>query len=321
MKRIHYQIVLFLLIGMAFSACEKTVAVRDTADHQLVLNGMPKPDSRPFVYFAQTRFFLDSSNNQSVGDALLTLTVNGTPMTPDSDSRCRFFFPCTLVEGDSIAVDVVVADGREAHAKTYVPFYPDVHNARAAYYASPSFNFHLVSLRLDDRAGINEYYSVVVHERDSGQRHNDWHDSIELIDTVYTAFFVVPDNPEVTSNDVCPYIPLGGYLYSRLMFMDRNIDGRQYDLNLFIMQTVDTNEIAPFKHEYIVDISSVTPAWWNYQISTASQNSMFSLFAEQGEVWGNVHGALGVFAGSASRSYWFCPDTIGPAPVPIPQRQ
>ena len=318
MKRIL--IVLSVLVITVFAACEKTVGIEDTADHQLVLNAVPTPDRRAFVYFAQTRFFLDSSNNQSAGDALLTLSVNNTPLTPDSVSRCRYFFPYTLREGDSLGIDVTTADGREVHARTYVPFYPDVHNAMAAYYASPSFNFHLVNLRLDDRAGVNEYYSIVVHERDSGLRYNEWYDSIELVDTVSTTFFMVPYNPEVTSNDVCPYIPLGGYLYSRIMFTDRNIDGQQYPLQLFIMQTVDTNEIAPFKHEYTIDIASITPARWKYLISAASQSSMTSFFAEQGEAWGNVEGALGVFAGSATRSYWFCPDTIGTTPVPIPRK-
>ncbi|MBQ8703976.1 MAG: DUF4249 family protein [Bacteroidales bacterium] len=306
-------------IVLLFSACEKMVDVEDGGAHELVLNGVPTPDRRAFVYFAQTRFFLDSSNNQPVAPDNIVLTVNGTPLTPDSVSRCRYFFPYTLREDDSLTIEIS-ARGREVQARTYVPRYPAVNDVTAAYFASPSFNFHVVNLRLDDRAGVKEYYNVMVTERDSGLRYNEWTDSLELVDTVHSTYFLVPYNPEVTSNDVCPFVPLGGYLYSRIMFLDRNIDGQQYPLQLFIMQTIDTNERAPFKHEYMIDVESITPARWNYILSAASQNSMFSFFAEQGETYGNVEGAVGVFAGSASRHYIFNPDTVGTTPVPVQRR-
>lgn len=305
-----------LVASLALTACEKVVNIGEPADHQLVLNGIPAAGKQAFVYFANTRFFLDSSNNQPVDGVNMTLTVNGIPMIPDSVVRCRYYFNHVWQENDSVSVDVD-AGGRAVHAATYVPLYPDVQNATAAFFASPSFNFHVVDFRLDDHAGMAENYSIVVQQRDSGMHYNVWYDSLELIDTVRTTFFLVPYNPEITSNDVCPYVPLGGYLYSTIMFLDRNIDGQQYPLSLYIMQTIDTNERPPFKHEYFVDISSVTPARWNYMLSAASQNSMFSYFAEQGQPYGNVEGALGVFGGSATRHYRFNPDTIGTMPVPL----
>lgn len=317
MKKIKYLLPLMAVSLLLFS-CEKTVDIDEPTDRQLVLNGVPSAGKRAFVYFANTRFFLDSTNNQPVDGASLTLTVNGVPMTPDSVSRCRYFFPYTIQEDDTLAIDIYQG-GRAIHAMTYVPRYPDVNNVTAAYFASPSFNFHLVNMRLDDRAGVPEYYNITVTERDSGLRYNEWVDSLELVDTLHETYFLIPNNPEVTSNDVCPYIPLGGYLYSRMMFLDRNIDGRQYPLSLFIMQTIDTNERPPFKHEYYIDIESVTPARWNYILSAASQGSMFSFFAEQGQAYGNVNGALGVFAGTASRHYRFCADTLTATPSAVQQ--
>ena len=306
-----------LVMALLFSACEKTIDIDAPADRQLVLNAVPSAGNRAFVYFAHTRFFLDSSNVQPVDGANLVLTVGGTPLVPDSVSRCRFFFPHILQEDDTLAIDITLPDGHTVHAATYVPRYPVVTAISAAEYASPSFNFHQVDFRLDDHAGVAEYYSIMVQERDSGLRYNVWGDSLELVDTLHSTFFVVPGQPEVTSNDVCPYIPLGGYLYSRLMFMDRNIDGRQYPMSVYIINTVDTNERPPFKHEYIVSVESVTPARWNYILSASSQNSMFSYFAEQGQAYSNVDGALGVFAGTAGRKYIFNPDTLSTTPTPI----
>lgn len=314
MKRIP---IIALLLMLLVTACEKMVEVDFPADRQLVLNAVPSAGHRAFVYFAHTRFFLDSSNNQPVDGTSVLLSVNGTLMTPDSISRCRYFFPYVLQENDSLTIDISTAGGHSVHAQTYVPRYPDVNNVTASYFASPSFNFHVVDLRLDDHAGVDEYYSIVITERDSGMRYDEWGDSLQLVDTVHSTFFLVPYNPEVTANDVCPYVPLGGYLYSRIMFLDRNINGQQYPLQLYIMQIVDTNERAPFKHEYTVTVESVTPARWNYTLSASSQNSMFSYFAEQGQAYGNVEGALGVFAGTAVRRYIFNPDTITTTPVPI----
>lgn len=316
MKRTLY--LLPLLAALALAACEKTVDIDAPADRELVVNAVPSAGQRAFVYFGHTRFFLDSSNYQPVDGASLILNVNGTPMTPDSESRCRYFFPHTLDEGDTLSLDITAPGGHDIHARTYVPHFPAVNGMSAATYASPSFNFYLLNFRLDDRQGVDEYYSVRITERDSGLRYNEWVDSIELVDTIQSAFFLVPNNPEITSNDVCPYVPLGGYLYSRLMFMDRNIDGRQYPAQLFIMHTVDTNERPPFKHEYTVTVESITPARWNYVLSASSQNSMFSYFAEQGQAFGNVEGALGVFAGTAIRRYVFNPDTLTTTPQPIP---
>lgn len=304
------------LIALAalFASCEKTLDIDDNAELEWVLNGIPSAGKQAFVYFANTRFFLDSSYNHPVDDATMTLTVNGTPMSPDSVFRCKYFFNYILQEDDSLSIDIVGGD-HHVHAETYVPLLPNISHFQASRFASNSFNFYTVDIQFNDHPQRKEYYSVLVSVRDSGMRYNEWADSLELVDTVRSTFFLVPYNPEITSNDVCPYVPLGGYLYSRIMFKDDLIDGQQDNLSLYIFNTVDTNERPPFKHEYFVQMESVTPARWNYIISSSQQAGSFSLFAEQGEVWSNVEGALGIFSGTAKREFVFDPDTL-PAATP-----
>ncbi|MBR1785101.1 MAG: DUF4249 domain-containing protein [Bacteroidales bacterium] len=309
MKR---QLLCIVAIALVAAGCEKTLDINDDGNHQLVLNAIPSADSMAFVYFAQTRFFLDSSNNHPVNGATLTLTVNGTPYTPSSANQCIYRFPYQLQEGDELEFDASVGD-RSVHAATYVPRFPDVQDVQSSYFASPSFNFAKVDFRLDDHASLDEYYNIVVTERDSGARYNQWTASIDTVDTVRTAYFLLPYNPEITSSEVNAYRPLAGYLYSRAMFTDKLIDGRQTPIQLFIIQTVDTNEIAPFKHEYFIDIESITPARWNYIVSAAQQGGGFDFFAEPGEVWGNIDGALGIFAGASRRHFAFDPDTLQPS--------
>lgn len=316
--------IVLLIMAVAFVACEKVLEIDEPANRQMVLNGVPAAGQRAFVNFAYTRFFLDPSNDHPIDGALLTLSVNGTAMTPDSVSHCNYFFPHTFAEDDTLSIDIF-AGGHTVHAETYVPLYPAIDNFRVQHFESPSFNFLLATFTLDDHADRDEYYNVVVQERDSGLRYNEWTATYDTVDTIAATYFLVPNNGAITSSDVCPFIPLGGYLYSRIMFLDRNIDGQNYPIELYIMQLVDTNELVDsvhtFKHEYYIDIESVTPARFRYMLSAASQNSMTSFFAEQGQAYTNVsidgHDGLGIFAGSARRSYRFDADTIGSTPVPV----
>ena len=302
---------LFLLVG-----CEKVLEIDEPTERQLVLNGVPQAGRQAFVHFAYTRFFLDDNIDQPVGDVSMTLTVNGAPMTCSQVSNSKYFFPYVLQEDDSLAIDIM-ADGHAVHAETYVPKYPKVEQFRAMPFASTSFNFVIASFNLDDHAGVDEYYNIIVQQRDSGARFDEWKGVLDTVDTLYRTYFMCPYNEDITASDVCAYLPLGGYLYSGLLFLDKRIGGRNYPVSLFIMQLVDTNEVAPFKHEYTVTVESVTPARFRYLISAGSQNSMFSYFAEQGQVYSNVDGALGIFAGSAKRKYTFSPDTMQFVPAPI----
>ena len=290
---------------LALTACEKVVDI-DESEPQLVLNGVPTADKRPFVYFANTRFFLDGSNNHPVDGASVTLTVNGVPYAPDSVANCKYFFPLILQAGDSLSVDAVCPAGA-VHAETYVPLMPDVSGFDIRNFSSPSFNFVRATFTLNDHAGVDEIYRVAVTVRDSGIRYNEWKAAYDTVDTVHNTYFIVQDQA-ITGNDVCPYIPLGGYLYSNLMFLDRNIAGQSHPTSVYILQLTDTNEVHPFLHEYYVDVQSVTPARFRYIISASQQNNMMSFFTEAGEVHGNVSGALGVFAGQASLRYTF--DTV-----------
>lgn len=309
MKTKH--IFLFLAaLPILLTSCEKVVDIDET-ESQLVLNGVPTADKRAFVYFANTRFFLDGSNDHPVNGAQLTLTVNGVPYTPDSVAHSKYFFAPILQAGDSLSIDITTPRG-PVHAETYVPLMPDVDNFNIRTYKSPTFNFVQASFNLNDHAGVDEIYRVNVTVRDSGLHYNAWTDAYDTIDTVRNTYFIVRDQA-ITADNVCPYLPLGGYLYSTLMFLDRNIDGQNHSTQINILQLTDTNEVHPYLHQYMVDVQSVTPARFNYIISSSQQNNMTSFFTEAGEVRGNVSGALGVFAGQASLRFTY--DTVTTTPA------
>lgn len=307
MKRSKILILTMMSLAMAFASCEKTLEVEEPAERELVLNAVPAAGRQAFVHFAHTRFFLDDNNDQPVDGADIVLSINGTPMLPCSTSHCKYFFNHILQEDDSLSIDIH-ADGRSVHAHTYVPLYPVVSNFQSLFAATETFNIVAATFTLSDHANRDEYYKIHVQVRDSGIRYNEWTTSYDTVDSVHSAMFTVPMRPEITSSEVAAYSPMGG----NLMFLDRKIDGQDYYIPLWIILLKDTNEVAPFKHEYTVDIESVTPARFMYLLSSGSQNSLTSFFAEQGRVYSNIDGALGIFAGSAKRRYTFALDTILP---------
>jgi len=310
MKQIS-NILAIVILTLSFGACEKVIDV-DPSGQQMVLNGVPSEGKRAFVNFSYTHFFLDTLNAQPIGGTNMTLTVNDVPYTPDSVGGCNYFFPYTLQADDQLEISVD-ADGHHLEASTYVPRPPQLNNLSVKYYESPSFNFYLANFKLADHPGYRDLYNIKIEVRDSGARYNEWTGMIDTIDTVGSTFFIVT-NRNITSPDVCPFIPLGGYLFSQLMFLDSHIDGDDVPVDLFIIKLVDTNEIAPFKHWYTISAETVVPDRWNYLMSVAQSSSMTSFFAEQGEPISNItmdgEKGLGIFAGNARYKYMFDPDTI-----------
>lgn len=308
---------IFLLMSVClFMGCEKVLEIEnDPSQAQLVLNAVPSVNKQAFVYFANTRFFLDTSNNQPVSDVSMTLTINGVPYsTPDSVVNCKYFFPYVYAEGDSLEIDVN-AGGRFVHAKTYVPYLPTISNLQLLNndYGS-TFRYYLADFDFQDHAGMEEYYSLALTVRDSGIRFNEWKQRFDTVDTVHVSYFMLRTNPEITGN-ASNTNPMLGYLYTRNLFRDSEIDGQSYHVSMRILHLIDTNEVQPFKHEYTVSLESVTPARYRYIIDVSRQNSSGGFFSEQGQVRGNVDGALGIFAGSARCKFSFWPDTLALAPT------
>ncbi len=329
MKHTTYTIIM-IAAALLLGGCEKVLDIDDSDGNGLmVLNGVPQAGKRAFLNFSSTAFFLDTVATHPVAGATVTLWRNGVPLYPDSVGRCNYFFPDTLRSGDQLRAVISTPKG-EVTAETYVPPVPKVKLNFLVAWASPTFNFITAIPQLSDNAGFDEYYQLPVTVRDSGMRHEVYSQRYRTIDTTSHTYFILNDNNDITSNDVSPNLPLGGYLYSSLMFTDRQIDGRtDYPINLFIPIYKDTNEVVndtqDFKHWYTITLESITPARMKYLISVARANSIGSYFAEQSQAYSNVTGAVGIFAGSAKWSHTFMTDTLlqfntPDIPIPMPSK-
>ncbi|MBQ9418277.1 MAG: DUF4249 domain-containing protein [Bacteroidales bacterium] len=316
------RLALAALAVLTAASCEKVIEI-DEADYppQLVLNGLPSAGQRAFVNFSYTHFFLDPNNAQPVGGAELRLTVGGTTYRPDSVDGCNYFFPYTCQPGDTLRMDIEAA-GTSVSAQTYIPPMPAIDGFTAHTFAGGSFRFYRTRFTLHDHGDVPEYYYLTVEVRDSGLRYNPYQHKVDTVDTISHNYFGFRGSgEEITSSDVTPFIPLGGYLYSQLLFTDKRIDGQDYPVELYILNLIDTNEINTetdtFRHWYTIRLESITPARWNYQLSVVRSQSMGSYFAEQARAWSNVSGGVGIFAGMAKQTFTFTPDTLMPFVPPL----
>ena len=297
----------FLLIPLLtfvlfFSSCEKVIEI-DPLDSpsQLVLNGVPSDEKPFFVYFANSHFFLDTSNNHPVSNVDMLLRVNGNEYRPTHADQCRYFFNYIPQEDDSLSIRVQAGD-RLVTSSTYVPRMPQISNLAAFINSDSTFNLLVVNFKVTDPANYPNYYRFGITQRDSGSIYIPYFDYSDTIDTTFNTFFFCFDKA-LTSPNAAATEALGGYLYTQLLTTDANIDGKTHNASIMVILLRDTNEIQPYIHQYSLSIECVTPDRYRYLQDIDEINSMMSLITEPPEVYSNVNGALGIFAGTAKRTF------------------
>ena len=295
-------IFLAALLSMALTACEKVIQVDPLdAPSQLVLNGVPSAEKQCFVYFANSHFFLDTSNNHPVDNVNMLLDVNGTQYRPTHVDRCRYYFDYVAQADDSLSIRVQAGD-RLVTSSTYVPRMPQISDPVAYIDSDSTFNLMVVNFTLTDPADYPNYYRFLITERDSGSIYIPYFDYSDTIDTTYNSIFFCLDKP-LTDHNAAATEALGGYLYTQLLTTDANIDGTAHNASILVILLRDTNEIQPYIHQYGLSVECVTPDRYRYLQNIDAISSMMSMITEPPEIYSNVNGALGIFAGNAKRTF------------------
>lgn len=293
---------LITILALTFSACEKVIQV-DPMDSpsELVLNGVPSAERDCFVYFANSHFFLDTSNDHPVDGVEMALTVNGNEYRPTRVDRCRYYFDYTAQADDSLSIRVQ-AGNRLVTSSTYVPRMPQISDPVAFINSDSTFNLLVVNFSLTDPADYPNYYRFLITERDSGAIYIPYFDYSDTIDTTFNSIFFCLDKA-LTNPNAAATEALGGYLYTQLLTTDANIDGTSHNASILVILLRDTNEIQPYIHQYGLSVECVTPDRYRYLQNIDAISSMMSMITEPPEVYSNVNGALGIFAGNAKRTF------------------
>ncbi len=315
MKR--YSLIAVIILFLA--SCEKVIPF-DTSisEHEMVLNAVPSVEKQLFVYFANTRFFLDSTNNQPLGGIDMVMSINGIDYRPTSVDRCRYFFDYTVQEEDSLAIRIQAGD-HTVTAHTTVPRMPRISQPLATTNDTGAFHLLLVNFNIDDYPDHKDYYCITLRQRDSGSRYRHYFERYDTIDTTYSTFFLCNDkaliDPFIATNlSVSGFSP-----FTQLLTTDDNFNGENHNTTLTLIRLTDTNEVVPYIHQYTLDVETVSPERYRYlqQISTAT--SPIQLITEPPAIYSNVNGALGIFAANARRTFPLI--TITGGTLPPPQEQ
>lgn len=300
MKR---HIFILALAFLLLASCEKVIDVDPNASTaKMVLNGIPSVDKNLFVYFAHSRFFLDTSNNHPAGQVDMVVNINGTEYRPIKDSNCLYFFDYTVREGDSLEIDVN-AEGKSVHAATRAPRMPQIELNAAFVNSDTAINLLMVNFTINDPGDYHNLYCFRISERDSGAYYHPYLEFYDTIDTVYSNMFFCYDESLTASNAAASEMMYGYPVYTQLLTSDANINGTSHNTTLFLMLPRDTNEIQPFIHQYSLSVECVSPDRYKYLKTVAAANNMMSLITEPPEVYSNINGALGIFSGTAKREF------------------
>jgi len=308
MKRFHishpsfplsvFRFPLTLLLAVLFASCEKVVEfdVEDT-ERQVVVNALPCADSTLFVNVTYSRFFLDNQPFAPVGNATISIDVNGVAYTAANRDGANYIFPYQAASGDTLTIHVAVPGHDEIVGGTRIPPLPAMDSLIAEIDTLQPITAGNISFNLDDPEGENYYY-IFILERDSGSRWNNWEEKWDTIDTVRHAYFNCL-NHEVTDPEVNSAEGFMDY-FSMLLFNDANIDGTSAKITLTLSMFKDTAE-HPLMRQYTLVVESLSKEAHQYIKEINAASGMSSYFAEPSQIYSNLSSGLGIFAGIARR--------------------
>ena len=312
----HLTSIILLFFTLSIVSCEKVIPF-DTSisESEMVLNGVPSAEKQLFVYFAHTLFFLDSTNNQPIQDVDMVVSINGVDYRPTSVDRCRYFFDYTLQEDDSLAIRIQTHD-HTVTSHTTIPRLPRISQPVAYTNDSGAFHLLIVNFNIEDYPDYKDYYCITLLQHDSGSRYSPYFDRFDTIDTTFATFFLCNDK-DLVDPAISSLMSIQGFSpFVRLLSPDDNIDGTVHNTTLTLIRLTDTNEVAPYLHEFTLDVETVSADRYRYLKNLDNATSLMQLITEPPAVYSNVDGALGIFAGNARRTFPLITFTEGTLPPP-----
>lgn len=294
---------IFLIIFslLLFVSCEKVIEF-DTSMSQSepVLNIVASAGKPLSVYFSNTHFFLDTSNNHPVSGAEVEVTINGQTYRPTSMHRCNYLFDYVMQPDDSLSIRITTPQ-RTITANSYVPRMPQISQPMAFIDSSTAFNVLVANFNITDHPNYRNLYCITINERDSGAYYHPFLEYLDTIDTVYTDYFFCLDQSLTGALDASQ--SMGMPLFNQLLTTDDLIDGTTHNTSLMMMLLRDTNEIQPFIHQYTLTVECITPEFFRYLKDVGTNSGMMSLITEPPAMYSNVNGALGIVGGTARQTF------------------
>lgn len=291
----------FLLLCLGLGSCEKVIDIDIDNQQLVVVNGAPSVGRELFVNISRAQYFLDTNSQHPVADVDLTLTVNGVDMSPCRVEGCNYFFDHIVQANDQISLSLNTPVTGKVTSSTVVPPKPPISDFEALLDTTGTFNLGLVTFRMDDFAGLREYYHITIAEHDSGVRYSPYREEYDTIDTVYNTQFFCATKP---LNDAAVDQSMMNF-FTNLLTTDSLIDGQGCEVSLILFMLVDTNEVEGFTHRYTLTVGSVSKERFRYLQDVVQTSSVASILSEAIPMYSNIVGskATGVFGGVAQQKF------------------
>ena len=312
--------IIMLCAVFALAGCEKVIDFDPgEVEPYVVMVSRPESDSLVNVYLTQSRFFLDNSfayydrdrdNRQTyITDATVTLWVAGNSYSgvlQQKGNKQYYQFGVRPQPGDSLYIEATVPghDGKVSSG-TRIPTLPD---------------FELVELsELPDDGGYKlrfklksgqarEYYSVSLQTWGEVSYYDSVTGSyITEIDSTgensHHYYFNVND-PIVNNMDVTTAFDGddGSFHGSEMLFSNELFSNGELEFTMEFDQGY-----RPYLETYVEDlpiylvVTKLTPELYKYKMTLRAQDNSDDLFGEPVQVFSNISGGIGIFAGSSQK--------------------
>lgn len=267
-----------LICCLSLTSCQKEIPFDiDDDGKKIVLNSFIGPNMESVVvYLSQSQSVISSTPIQVISNATVQLFKNGTNLgNMVSDGDGKFTLEHTPEAGATYRVEASAEGLDPVHAETRIPNEPVIASVSTAELFEQEFSFELV---LSDNGNQENYYQLLMVILDD-----------------------VGGNPSIISFSTnSPLLanqgnPFGGeedgkeYFYTGAFFTDDAFSGESISLDLSAFYTSSTTAI-----QYL----SCTEEYYLYKLTLENfYENNDNPFAQPVQIYSNIEGGLGIFAG------------------------
>lgn len=287
-----------LFCSALFLGCEKEVPFdSDNETSKLVLNSLFTPDSIWSVHVSRSLSVLDNGDLDSVFDATVTITDDiGSPAILLHHNLAGFYIADSArpIPNRTYTLNASAPTYEPVSATNAIPGAVQILNLDTTFIYNPDSSVDLkVSITFNDPAGLANFYLVEMIR----------YDTISFgMDTIGYSFpeYMTCTDPNIETESEFDNV------YRYLLFKDSSFDGQEYTLDFEVENFIHDNSGGGgnFKASASLNLISSSEAFFNYRRSyLAYQRVDGNPFAQPVQVYTNVEGGYGIFAGG-TRSSW-----------------
>ncbi len=301
--------IIFILLFISFSACEKTEKIDDfpLRPSKLVVNCYFAENGNWEFQVSKSLSVLDNADLSLINNATVKLFDETGLLATVSEQNENSWYTITdnLPQvGHTYSIEVSSPDfGSTLKASDIVPIPVPIDNIElviidsAFYeYQYEDYNGNMIIevsgditanlfVTINDPAETDNYYQIKVYRIDTFD-YDEFNSSIEKREI------------QITSNNVAVENNSNNYGSSSLLFSDKVFDGLTYEISLEFNDWVNSNS-----NYYYIELLSMSKVGYLYRKTvTDFSDSQGDMFAEPVQVYSNIENGFGIFAGVSSHT-------------------